>query len=175
MWFLSLTSVKVRPVFVCCLVLSCLMSCEVCCVRCVVGCVGGVRPRFGRTPPQPDPLSPQPDTSSPGPPKISLFFSLSRHIFLSFFLSWGLWCYVVVTRGLPRQPENSKRAHFRVRAPALQTPPKFHGRTPRERRKNENCGGRVKKREFLGLPLFGAFFYDGKLKRNLLKESNTHK
>ena len=38
-------------------------------------------------------------------------------------------------RGFTRQPENSKRAHFR--APALQTPPKFH--TPREGRKNENC------------------------------------
>ena len=30
-----------------------------------------------------------------------------------------------------RQPENSKRAHFR--APALETPPKFHERTPREK------------------------------------------
>ena len=38
-----------------------------------------------------------------------------------------------------RQPENSKRAHFT--APALQTPPKYHGRTPRERKKKENCGG----------------------------------
>ena len=34
-----------------------------------------------------------------------------------------------------RQPENSKRAHFR--APALQTPPKFHVKTPRERKKRE--------------------------------------
>ena len=33
-------------------------------------------------------------------------------------------------RGFTRQPENSKRAHFT--APALQTPPKFHERTPRE-------------------------------------------
>ena len=38
----------------------------------------------------------------------------------------------------------SKRAHFR--APALQTPPKFHERTPRERKKNENCGGRREKK-----------------------------
>ena len=54
-----------------------------------------------------------------------------------------------------RQPENSKRAHFR--APALQTPPKFHVRTPRERKKIENCGGRrEKKREILGPPPFGA-------------------
>ena len=54
-----------------------------------------------------------------------------------------------------RQPENSKRAHFR--APALQTPPKFHARTPRERKKKENCGGGgKKKREILGPPPFGA-------------------
>ena len=54
-----------------------------------------------------------------------------------------------------RQPENSKRAHFR--APALQTPPKFHERTPRERKKKENCGGRrEKKREILALPPFWA-------------------
>ena len=43
----------------------------------------------------------------------------------------------------------SKRAHFR--ALALQTPPKFHEKTPREGRKKENCGGRgQKKREILG-------------------------
>ena len=53
-----------------------------------------------------------------------------------------------------RQPENSKRAHFR--APALQTPPKFHARTPRERKKKENCGrGGKKKREILGRPAEG--------------------
>ena len=46
-------------------------------------------------------------------------------------------CCVLVwgRRGFTRQPENSKRAHFRT--PALQTPPKFHEKTPRERRKNE--------------------------------------
>ena len=32
-----------------------------------------------------------------------------------------------------RQPGNSKRAH--LSAPALQTPPKFHEKTPRERKK----------------------------------------
>ena len=54
-----------------------------------------------------------------------------------------------------RQPENSKRAHFR--APALLSPPKFHERIPRERKKKENCGGRrEKKREILGSPPFGA-------------------
>ena len=40
--------------------------------------------------------------------------------------------------------------------PALQTPPKFHEKTPRERRKNEISGGREqKKREILGPPPFG--------------------
>ena len=50
--------------------------------------------------------------------------------------------------------ENSKRAYLNV--PALQTPSKFHERTPRERRKNEISGGREKKkREILGPPPFG--------------------
>ena len=54
-----------------------------------------------------------------------------------------------------RQPENSKRVHFR--APALRTPPKFHERTPRERKKKENYGGGgKKKREILDPPPFGA-------------------
>ena len=35
--------------------------------------------------------------------------------------------------GFTRQPENSKREH--VRAPALQTPPNIHEKTPRERKK----------------------------------------
>ena len=51
-----------------------------------------------------------------------------------------------------RQPENSKRAHFK--APALQTPPKFH--KSQENEKKENCGGRREKREILGPPPFGA-------------------
>ena len=65
------------------------------------------------------------------------------------------------TQGLAQQPENSKRAHFR--APALQTPPKFHARTPRERKKKENCGGRREKKErnfgpptLLGSTLLGS-------------------
>ena len=45
-----------------------------------------------------------------------------------------------------RQPENSKRAHFT--APALQTPPKFHERTPRERRKKIVAGKGKKARNF---------------------------
>ena len=50
--------------------------------------------------------------------------------------------------GFTRQPENSKRAHLRV--PALQTPPKFHERTSRERereKKGANGSGRGKKEE----------------------------
>ena len=54
-----------------------------------------------------------------------------------------------------RQPENSKRAHFR--APALQTPPKFHEKTPRETQRERNGGEKgKKKREILGPPPFGA-------------------
>ena len=34
-----------------------------------------------------------------------------------------------------RQPENSKRAHLRV--PALQTPPKFHEKTPQEKKERK--------------------------------------
>ena len=44
-----------------------------------------------------------------------------------------------------------KRAHLSV--PALQTPPKFHEKTPRERRMNEISGGKEKKKsEILGGP-----------------------
>ena len=58
-----------------------------------------------------------------------------------------------------RQPENSKRAHFRT--PALQTPPKFHEKTPREGEKERKWEWEKKKREIglttlQGLPPFGA-------------------
>ena len=58
-------------------------------------------------------------------------------------------------RGFTRQPE-SPNVHISG-PPALQTPPKFHERTPRERKKKENCGGRrEKKREILGCPAEGC-------------------
>ena len=88
---------------------------------------------------------PSPRTAPPlDRPKLRSFFDVSRTHFHSFFLSWGssrgilvfskagalkcsrLGSRVVVSwrphsrRGFTRQPENSKRAHFR--APALQTP-----------------------------------------------------
>ena len=50
--------------------------------------------------------------------------------------------------GFTQQPENSKRAH--LSAPALQTP-KFHEKTPRERRERKLWGEGKKKREILGL------------------------
>ena len=57
------------------------------------------------------------------------------------FLPRRLWG----RRGFTRQPKNSKRAHFRT--PALQ---KHHQNStkgrPREGEKNENCGGRGKKK-----------------------------
>ena len=67
-------------------------------------------------------------------------------------------------RGFTRQPENSKRAHFRWR---FKHHKKFHERTPKRGRKKDTCGGRGKKaRNFgpptllgpalRGLPPFGA-------------------
>ena len=47
-------------------------------------------------------------------------------------------------------PRTPKCAHLRV--PALQTPPKFHEKTPIERRKSEISDGRRKKSEILGGP-----------------------
>ena len=50
---------------------------------------------------------------------------------------------------------HSKRAHLRV--PALQTPPKFHEKTPKERQKERKWGRETeKKREILPPPPFGA-------------------
>ncbi len=89
----------------------------------------------------------------PGPPspldrpKFRSFFSLSRRKIVLFFPLWGssrgnllvfskCWGRQMFTfglsglRGFTQQPENSKRAH--LSAPALQTPPKFHEKTPRE-------------------------------------------
>ena len=58
-------------------------------------------------------------------------------------------------RGFTRQPENSKRSH--LSPPALQTPAKFHKKTPRERQQERKWGGRgEKKREILGPPPFGV-------------------
>ena len=50
-------------------------------------------------------------------------------------------------RGFTRQPDNSKCAYFRVAA--LETTPRFHENTPREK-KSENVGGRGKN-EILGV------------------------
>ena len=115
-------------VVLCCCCCLCLLSlllllCS-CCLCC--GCGFGLR-----HPP------------SVGPPKISLCCcSLSRH---RSPLAPPDRAVVVRTR----QPENSKRAHFR--APALQTPPKFHKLTPRETQKERNVVGKGKeKREIVG-------------------------
>ena len=74
------------------------------------------------------------------PPEIS-FFLLSLGVLLvefwRFLKAGTLKCAHLGSRrprsrrGFTRQPENSKRAH--LRAPALQTPPKFHEKTPREK------------------------------------------
>ena len=80
--------------------------------------VGGCVPAPLPDSPPPDPL---PGTPPPDPRRL-----------------WG-------RRGLTRQPENSKRAHLRV--PALQTPPKFHEKTPRETKKNTKETPRESKKE----------------------------
>ena len=79
----------------------------------------------------------------------------------------------VKPRGFTRQPENSKRAHFR--ALALQTPPKFHEKTPREKR-SENGGGRGKKAKFLGSPAEGgpASGGQGPNQQNTNNNTTTH-
>ena len=43
-------------------------------------------------------------------------------------------------------------ARIELSAPALQTPPKFHEKTPRETQKERNGGGKGKKCEILGGP-----------------------
>ena len=81
-----------------------------------------------------------------------LYFSLHSQVRLRFKLAarlgelrcWGHHSGMLRGRqGFTRQPENSKRVHFR--APALQTPPKFHERTPKREKKSENGGGRGEK------------------------------
>ena len=71
-----------------------------------------------------------------------VYFSFHVQVRLRFKLAAGLgepWCWghhsgmLRGRRGFTRQPENSKRAHFRE--PALQTPPKFHEKTPKRGKK----------------------------------------
>ena len=118
---------------------------------------------------------------SAGPPKFRFFFPLSRHNFLSFFplfrvlslnfggvfegrdpemCTFGLSsCRVkpqrlLGRRGFIRQPENSKRAHFR--ALVLQTTPKFHEGPPREEERKKHVAGEGKKaRNFAPPTLLG--------------------
>ena len=101
-----------------------------------------VRPRFGRTP-RSRTLPP------PDPPKFRVF-SISRHNFLSFSLFGVLSLNFggvfegpdpeMCTFGLSGCRVNSKRAHFR--APALQTPPKFHEKTKEREERKKIVAGR---------------------------------
>ena len=87
------TNVKARPVFVCCVVLSCLVLCEVCCVTCDVGCVqdfrGCVQDWAG--PPQPDRPSAGPPSGGtpplPDPPSGGLWPTLANPIQANPFLA----------------------------------------------------------------------------------------
>ena len=68
-----------------------------------------------------------------------------------------------------RQPENSKRAH--LSAPALQTPPKFHEKTPKEGRKERIFRReREKKARNFGPPTLRFFFPE----RVGKEQSDTH-
>ena len=134
--------------------------CVVCggCVLCVVGGCGGCVQDFWASPPTPSAGPPFPWTAQ----NFALFFSLSRRKFLSFFSLWEVssWNFVVFeapgrsnvhvwsSRRAAGVSHNSQRipkgAH--LSALALQTPPKFHEKTPREGRKNEISGGRERKK-----------------------------
>ena len=147
----------------------------VCVGVCVAVCVWVVRPPSGgprsrRTAlPRDRPSARPPFRRTALPPPFS-FFSLSGVFSWNFggvFEGWdppmctfGLsgWSYRTSSvfegrRGFTRQPENSKRAHQRVRA--LQTPPKFHKKTPRERKKAKMEAGEGRKKERnVGPPTF---------------------
>ncbi len=153
-----LTSVEARPVFVCCccVVLCCLVLCEVCCVRCggvSVGCsrFSWVRPKFGRTPlsrtsPQPDRPSARPPLSPTAPPPDlrSFFLSPAGNFILSSLSGGSSRCILVVFL----KAGALKCAHFRGKA--LQTPPKFHERTPKREKKEKQIvtGERKKSAKF---------------------------
>ena len=75
----------------------------------------------------------------PDPPKISLFFSLLRHHVFEAPGPSNVHVWAV---------ENSKRAH--LRAPVLQTPPKFNEKTPKRRKKEKLWREREKKKRNFG-------------------------
>ena len=113
-----------------------------------------------------------------GDPKFRVFFPSPATIFLSFFPLLGVLslnfggvfegrdpemctfglsgCRVILRRlwgrrGFTRQPENSKRAHFRPRR--FKTPPKFHERTPKRGKKERKMvAGEGKKNAKFGVP-----------------------
>ena len=93
----------------------------------------------------------------------TVFLSFSSFFcFLSIFLFSSFFLFLSPDRLRPdrpppwltREPENSKRAHFR--APALQTP-KFHEKTPERWKKERNLWREKEKtRNFGPLPPFGG-------------------
>ena len=108
-----------------CVVVVVCCCCVVVLCACVCACVGGVcrwgvcssrfswvRPRFGRSPPNPFRRTPPFRRTLPPPDRQN---------------------FAIVPPGLHTTPENSNRAHFR--APTFQTPPKFHKRTRKKGKK----------------------------------------
>ena len=110
----------------------CVFVCVFVCVLCGVGVGLVMFGAPGTAFPSPGPKFPW--TALPWTAQNFAFFSLSRRKIRSFLPSLGVfsWNFGGVfedqsskrLRGRRRQPENSKRAH--LRAPALQTPPKFN-------------------------------------------------
>ena len=89
---------RLRPISTQANSMLCVVCCGCCCgvslmFCCVAWCVFKIFVQDLGAPP--DPFR---RTSSAGLPKMSLFFSVARHNFYSFFLSWGLfvecwWCF----------------------------------------------------------------------------------
>ena len=130
----------------------------VCCVCLVQDLCPGPLPR---TAPPPD--RPKFRAFFPSPPQFSFFLLSLGGPFVEFGGGPEMCTFCETPAAPPdraagartRQPENSKRAHFR--APALQKPHQNSTkRPPRERRKKENCGREGKKARNCGPPPFGG-------------------
>ena len=74
-------------------------------------------------------------------------------------------------RGFTRQPE-SPNVHISGPRPS-KTPTKFNARTPRERKKKENCGGRMEKKE-RNSGRSGSAVRRRAVRRRAVRPHNTH-
>ena len=94
---------------------------------------------------------------------------LHRTVFLVRMLDFGQFDFGQFDFGQGRRGSHTTARELQTRTferPALQTPPKFHERTPRERKKKENCGGKwglptLRAPHPFGPPTFGAPTFSG--------------